>query len=117
MIDNFSGMIKLDAKVRLMNEPKGNLLGFASITVNNSLVVDGFSVVQGKEGVFVGMPSKADSRGEYRDTAYPVTKALCKIKSVAMCPLALARRFDTLMMQLVPALRVQFHRNTSMYES
>jgi len=74
MTDNHSGMIKLDVSARLI-EPKGNLLGFASITINDSFVVDGFPIRQGKNGIFAGMPSRPDesAKGGYRETAFPIT--------------------------------------------
>lgn len=56
-------------------EPKGNLVGFASVCFGNSFVVDDFKVLQSKKGLFVGMPSKPDksSKTGYRDTAKPIT--------------------------------------------
>jgi len=65
---------KLDVSVRLI-EPKGKLMGFASVTFNDSFVVDGFSIVQGKNGIFVGMPSRPDENAPngYRETAKPIT--------------------------------------------
>jgi DNA-binding cell septation regulator SpoVG len=67
--------LKLDVTVRPI-EPKGNLLGFASVTFNNSFAVNDFKVLQSDKGLFVGMPSKPDktSKTGYRDTALPITK-------------------------------------------
>ena len=67
--------MKLDISVRPI-EPKGNLLGFASLKINDSFVVDDFRILQGDKGLFVGMPSKPDRKSKtgYRDTARPVTK-------------------------------------------
>ena len=65
--------LKLDVTVRPI-EPKGNLIGFASIKLNDSFVIDDFKVLQGEKGIFVGMPSKPDGKGGYRDTARPITK-------------------------------------------
>ena len=50
--------MKLDVDVRLI-EPRGNLMGFANVTVNDCLRIDDFKVLQGEKGLFVGMPSKA----------------------------------------------------------
>ena len=68
-----SAPLKLDVSVRPI-EPKGNLLGFASLRINGGFVVDDLKVLQGEKGLFVGMPSKPDGKGGYRDTARPVTK-------------------------------------------
>lgn len=67
--------LKLDVTVRPI-EPKGNLLGFASVTFNNSFAVNDFKILQSDKGLFVGMPSKPDktSKTGYRDTALPITR-------------------------------------------
>lgn len=67
--------MKLDVSVWPI-EPKGNLVGFASLKINDSLVIDDFKILQGDKGLFVGMPSKPDrnSKTGYRDTARPITK-------------------------------------------
>lgn len=69
--------MKLDVNVRLI-EPRGNLMGFATVTVNDSLRIDDFKVLQGENGLFVGMPSKPaqgkDGKTTYYDTVRPVTK-------------------------------------------
>lgn len=67
--------LKLDVTARLI-EPKGNLVGFASLKINDCFVIDDFRILQGDKGLFVGMPSKPDkgSRTGYRDTARPITK-------------------------------------------
>ena len=76
---------KLDISARLV-EPKGNLLGFASVTFNDSFVVDGFSIVKGKDGIFAGMPSRPDDRAQngYRETAKPITAAFRKALNEAI---------------------------------
>lgn len=60
--------MKLDVDVRLI-EPRGNLMGFANVTVNDCLRIDDFKVLQGEKGLFVGMPSKA-TQGRDGKTAY-----------------------------------------------
>lgn len=66
--------VKLDVSVRPV-EPKGNLVGFASVKFNDVFVVDDFKVLQGENGLYVGMPSKPDrnSKTGYRNTARPIT--------------------------------------------
>lgn len=67
--------MKLDVSARPI-EPKGNLVGFASLKINDSFVIDDFKVLQNDKGIFVGMPSKPDknSKTGYRETARPITK-------------------------------------------
>ena len=51
-------------------EPQGKLIGFASVNVGG-VIVDDFKVVDGKNGIFLGAPSKPDptTRTGYRATA------------------------------------------------
>lgn len=67
--------MKLDVTARPI-EPKGNLVGFASLKINDSFVIDDFKILQSDKGIFVGMPSKPDrnSKTGYRDSARPITK-------------------------------------------
>ncbi len=60
--------IPIEMSVRPI-EPKGKLIGFASVNFGG-VVVDDFKVVNGQNGVFLGAPSKPDptSRAGYRST-------------------------------------------------
>ena len=62
--------VTMDVTVRPI-APKDNLLGFASVTFNNAVTVTDFKVLRGKDGLYVGMPSKADpgSPSGYTNTA------------------------------------------------
>ena len=66
--------LKLDVSVRAI-EPMGNLLGFATIKLNDCFVVEDFKILQSDKGLYVGMPSRPDksSKSGYRDTAKPIT--------------------------------------------
>ena len=53
----------------------GNLVCFASITIQNCFVVGGIRVMDSKKGIFVSMPQrKNDASGEYHDIAFPISK-------------------------------------------
>ena len=58
-------------------EPQGNVLGFASVNFGG-VVVDDFKIVEGKNGLFLGAPSKPDptSRTGYRSTVRITDRAL-----------------------------------------
>lgn len=51
-------------------EPQGKLLGFASVNIGG-VIIDDFKVVDGKNGMFLAAPSRADpsARNGYRRTA------------------------------------------------
>ena len=54
----------------------GTLKAFADVKFGGDLVVKGFSVVQGKRGVFVSMPRKAGKDGRWFDILTPLSEAL-----------------------------------------
>ena len=62
--------IKLEVTVRPI-EPRGKLIGFASVNFGGAITVHDFRVFNGENGLFVGVPSVKDasSRSGYRDTA------------------------------------------------
>lgn len=64
--------LKLDVTVRPI-EPMGNLLGFASVKINDAFVVENFRVCTGEKGMFVNMPAQQDKNGEWHDTFFPIT--------------------------------------------
>ncbi len=51
-----------------------NLVGLASIVLDDSFSVGNVSVVEGKKGLFVAMPSYKAGNSGYRDVCFPVTK-------------------------------------------
>ena len=55
---------------------KGNLKAFADVTLGDCFVVKGVKVMDSEKGLFAAMPSRADANGVYRDTAYPINKAM-----------------------------------------
>ena len=54
----------------------GNLKAFADVKVGGRLVIKGFSVMQGKRGVFVAMPRKAGKDGRWFDILTPLDEGL-----------------------------------------
>lgn len=51
-----------------------NMVGLASIVLDNSFSVGNVSVVEGKKGLFVAMPSYKAGNSRYRDVCFPITK-------------------------------------------
>ncbi|MCS6984815.1 MAG: SpoVG family protein [Leptospiraceae bacterium] len=51
-----------------------NTLGYAHITLGDTFVVKNLRIVKGKKGVFVGMPSNRNRRGEYIDIFFPISQ-------------------------------------------
>jgi len=69
-------MLSLEIKVARFNlfEGKGLTRAYADVILNDSFVVKGFRVIDGKNGIFVGMPGKLDEDGKWYDSAHPVTQ-------------------------------------------
>ncbi len=50
----------------------GKLKAFASITIDGVFVVHDLKVIEGHKGLFVAMPSRKMSNGEFKDIAHPI---------------------------------------------
>ncbi|MFQ5455400.1 MAG: septation regulator SpoVG [Nitrospirota bacterium] len=63
-----------EVKVYPVNEEK--LKAYVTITFDNSFLVRDLKVIQGREGLFVAMPSKRRKDGTFKDTAHPLNKQM-----------------------------------------
>ena len=55
-------------------EGKNNLKGFATVTLDDELVLTGIKIVKGSKGLFVAMPSSYwESDEKYHDIFFPIT--------------------------------------------
>lgn len=50
----------------------GNLKAFCSVIFDEVFIVHSVKVIQGKDHLFVAMPSREVKNGEFRDTAHPI---------------------------------------------
>jgi stage V sporulation protein G len=50
------------------------LKAFADVSFAGVFLVKGLRVLEGKNGLFVGMPSEKGKDGRWHDTAFPITK-------------------------------------------
>lgn len=63
-----------DVRVRkIANE--GKMKAVVSVTIDGEFVVHDIKVIDGDKGLFVAMPSRKASDGEYKDIAHPITSA------------------------------------------
>lgn len=46
-----------------------------SITIDEEFVVHDIKVIEGEKGLFIAMPSRKATDGEYRDIAHPINSA------------------------------------------
>ena len=52
---------------------EGKLRASVTITFDNCFVVHNVKIIEGKEGLFIAMPSKKTATGEYKDVAHPIS--------------------------------------------
>jgi len=55
-------------------ENGSHLKAFADIVVDGQFAIKGFRIVEGKNGLFVSMPSEVGKNGNWYDTFKPITK-------------------------------------------
>ncbi len=60
-----------DVRIRKV-EAEGKVRAVVSITIDGVFVVHDIKVIEGEKGLFIAMPSRKSSDGEYRDTAHPI---------------------------------------------
>lgn len=48
------------------------LVGIAAITIDECFVVHELRIIEGKNGLFVAMPSRKMPNGEFKDVAHPI---------------------------------------------
>ena len=60
-----------DVRLRRVSA-EGKMRAIASITFDDEFVVHDVRIIDGNNGLFVAMPSKRTSDGEFRDIAHPI---------------------------------------------
>ncbi|MBQ1749846.1 MAG: septation regulator SpoVG [Lachnospiraceae bacterium] len=60
-----------DIRMRKIDK-EGKMKAVASITIENEFVVHDIKVIEGEKGLFIAMPSRKASDGEYKDIAHPI---------------------------------------------
>ena len=60
-----------DVRVRNITK-EGKMRAIVSITIDDEFVIHDIKVIEGEKGMFIAMPSKKATDGEYRDIAHPI---------------------------------------------
>ena len=63
-----------DVRVRKMTR-EGKMRAIVSITIDDEFVIHDIKVIEGDQGLFIAMPSKKATDGEYRDIAHPINSS------------------------------------------
>lgn len=60
-----------DVRIRKVTK-ESKMKAVVSITLDNEFVVHDIKVIEGEKGLFIAMPSRKATDGEYRDIAHPI---------------------------------------------
>ena len=73
-----------DVRIRKVKN-EGKMKAIASITIDQEFVVHDIKVIDGENGLFIAMPSRKMSDGEFRDIAPPiVSETRAKIRDAIL---------------------------------
>ncbi len=54
-------------------EKEGNRMkGIATVVIDDSFAIHDIRIIEGDNGLFIAMPSRKTSTGEYKDIAHPI---------------------------------------------
>ena len=62
-----------DVRVRIVKQhEEGKLKAVASIIIDDCFAVHDIKIISGNDGVFIAMPSRKSSEGDFKDIAHPI---------------------------------------------
>ena len=64
-----------DVRVRKLNK-EGKMKAVVSVTFDNEFVVHDIKVIEREQGLFIAMPSRKTTEGEFRDVAHPINASV-----------------------------------------
>ena len=63
-----------DVRIRKITD-EGKMKAVVSVTFDDEFVVHDIKIIDGQNGLFIAMPSRKATDGEYRDIAHPINSA------------------------------------------
>ena len=61
-----------EVRIRFVKKDDSKLKAVATITIDDCFVVHDIKVIDGTDGLFIAMPSRKTSDGEFKDIAHPL---------------------------------------------
>ena len=61
-----------DVRIRKV-KGEGKLKAYVTVTFDDCFVVHDVKIIEGTSGLFIAMPSRKTSSGEYKDVAHPIS--------------------------------------------
>ena len=90
-----------EVKVFPVDEEK--LRAFVSIVFDNCFMVNDIKVIQGKDGLFISMPSRKKRNGKFKDVAHPLNNETRRmIETLRWIMLIFPGSFPSLLLGAVP---------------
>jgi len=68
-------MLVTDIRVRKVNS-EGKMKAVVSVTFDEVFVVHDIKIIEGKEKLFIAMPSRRTKEGDFKDIAHPINTAM-----------------------------------------
>jgi stage V sporulation protein G len=77
--------VSVSAKVYPIKNPMGNVLANAAVNIDGIMAIRNIRVMNGQNGLFIGLPREKDGAGQFKDVAYPIIPGLrAKINDAVM---------------------------------
>jgi stage V sporulation protein G len=76
--------LKIERIHKLEDGQYGKLRAFFDLKTTDGFVIKGFKIVEGINGMFVGMPSNKNKEGEYSDAVYADKELRAELEKLAM---------------------------------
>ena len=75
-------------KITSVNVHKKNdetrMKGIASVLLDDCFVIRDIRIIEGKDGLFIAMPSRKNAEGEYHDIAHPINSEMREMLETAI---------------------------------
>lgn len=65
--------------VRKEEKENSRMRGKASVLIDDCFAIHDIRIIEGNEGLFIAMPSRQKTNGEYRDIAHPINQETRKM--------------------------------------
>ena len=65
--------------VRKEEKENSRMRGKASVLIDDCFAIHDIRIIEGKDGLFIAMPSRQKANGEYRDIAHPINQETRKM--------------------------------------
>ncbi len=70
--------MKIEVKI-FPAKSDSKIKAFANIVIEDAIKIEGFKIIDGAKGLFVGMPSTKDAKGNFKDLVYPISNEARKM--------------------------------------